>query len=113
MLFLLLLPVVWFAALLPFSYPWDAAARAVIQSGAQAAALGCAAQATVTRQVDAGGYVYHSTVVVRPHAGPVAAAAALLPSADWCLAVTLGSLASLAAFAVVTVAAVMRLAVAW
>ena len=73
-LFLLLFPVVWFAALLPFSYAWDAAARAVIQAGTQAAALGCASHATVTRQVDARGYVYRSTVAVRPHAGPVAAA---------------------------------------
>ena len=74
-LFLILFPVVWFAVLLPFSYAWDAAARAVVQAGVQAAALGCASQATVTRKVDARGYVYSSTVAVRPNAGPAAAAA--------------------------------------
>ena len=73
-LFLLLFPVLWLAALLPFSYAWDAAARAVIQAGAQAAALGCASQATVTQEVDARGYVYRSTATVRPNAGPAAAA---------------------------------------
>ena len=73
-LFLLLFPVVWFAALLPFSYAWDAAARAVIQAGVQSAALGCASQAIVTRKVDSRGYVYSSSVAVRPNAGPVDAA---------------------------------------
>ena len=73
-LFLLLFPVLWFASLLPFSYAWDAAARAVIQAGVQAAALGCASQATVTRQVDVRGYVYSATATVRPNAGPTAAA---------------------------------------
>ena len=74
-LFLILFPVVWFVVLLPFSYAWDAAARAVVQAGTQAAALGCASQATVTRKVDARGYVYSSSVAVRPNAGPAAAAA--------------------------------------
>ncbi len=73
-LFLLLFPLLWFAALLPFSYTWDAAARAVIQAGVQSAALGCAAQAVVTRKVDARGYVYSATATVRPNAGPLAAA---------------------------------------
>ena len=73
-LFLLLFPVVWFAALLPFSYAWDAAARDVIQAGVQSAALGCASQAVVTRKVDARGYVYSATATVRLNAGPVAAA---------------------------------------
>ncbi len=74
-LFLLLFPVIWFAVLLPLSYAWDATARAVIQAGVQAAALGCASHATVTRKVDARGYVYSSSVAVRPNAGPAAAAA--------------------------------------
>ena len=74
-LFLLLFPVVWFAALLPFSYAWDAAARAVIQAGAQSAALGYSSQAIVARKVDGRGYVYSATATVRSNAGPVAAAA--------------------------------------
>ena len=73
-LFLLLFPVLWFALLLPFSYAWASAARAVVRSATDAAALGCASQATVTSQVDARGEVYSQTVAVDPTAGPLAAA---------------------------------------
>jgi len=67
-------PVLWFVLLLPFSYGWTATARAVVRSGADGAALACASQATLTKQVDARGEVYSETVAVRPNAGPQAAA---------------------------------------
>jgi len=73
-LFLFLYPVLWFVLLLPFSYGWTAAARAVVRAGADGAALACASQATLTKQVDARGEVYSETVAVRPNAGPQAAA---------------------------------------
>ena len=73
MLFLLY-PVLWFVLLLPFSYGWTAAARAVMRAGADGSALACASQATLTKQVDARGEVYSETVAVRPNAGPQAAA---------------------------------------
>ena len=73
-LFLFLYPALWFVLLLPFSYGWTATARAVVRSGADGAALDCASQATLTKQVDARGEVYSETVTVRPNAGPQAAA---------------------------------------
>lgn len=72
-LFLFLYPVLWFVLLLPFSYGWTATARAVVRAGADGAALACASQATLTKQVDARGEVYSETVAVRPNAGPRAA----------------------------------------
>lgn len=73
--FLFLFPVLWFTLLLPFSYAWAAAARAVVHSAADAAALGCASQATITSQVDARGEVYGHKAAVDPTRGPQAAAA--------------------------------------
>lgn len=72
-MFLVLFPTLWFFVLLPFSYGWAAAARAVVQSAADASALGCASQANVTKLVDARGQVYSTTVAVDPAAGPAAA----------------------------------------
>ena len=73
-LFLFLYPVLWFVLLLPFSYGWTAAARAVVRPGTDGAALACASQATLTKHVDARGEPYSETLAVRPKAGPEAAA---------------------------------------
>lgn len=73
-MFMVLFPALWFVVLLPFSYGWTAAARAVVQSSTDAAALGCATQADVTQLTDARGEVYKTTVAVDPTAGPQAAA---------------------------------------
>ncbi len=45
---------------------WAPAARAIVRSATDAAALGCASHATVTEQVDARGEVYSRTVASRP-----------------------------------------------
>lgn len=74
LMFLVLFPALWVVVLLPFSYGWTAAARAVVQSAAEASALGCASQAEVTEFTDARGEVYQRTVAVDPTAGPQAAA---------------------------------------
>ncbi len=74
LMFLVLFPALWFVVLLPFSYGWTAAARAVVQSAADASALGCASQAEVTELTDVRGAVYQRTVAVDPTAGPQAAA---------------------------------------
>jgi uncharacterized membrane protein len=59
------------------------AERAGVQSAADAAALACAAQATVTQYVDARGNVYGTTVAVDPSAGPLSAAAAWVANLRW------------------------------
>lgn len=77
----LVLAVLWLAlgGLLLLTVPGLAityAERAAAQSAADAAALACAAQATVTRTFDARGMVYSEVAVVRALAGPAAAATA-------------------------------------
>lgn len=52
------------------------AERAAVQSAVDAAALACAAQAQVTRYVDARGAVYGESALVPPVSGAVAAAEA-------------------------------------